>query len=156
MNNKLFFHYLSYLQYPLLIGVLYFTYKLNSSERNLNVRLEMTNNMLVFMGLAISFASLQDTKKVSFKLEKKIWENPKTGKLFIRFLMTSTILLLIFGIFGYFISENENIKVVSFGIIILGVGLLGMLKTGMEIFENHRKDKIKLGKKSLMKKEQNL
>ncbi|WP_158848133.1 hypothetical protein [Algibacter sp. L1A34] len=150
MNNKLFFHYLSYLQYPFLIGGMYFTFKLNSSEFNF---LKALNNMLIFLGLAISFASLQDTNKVSIKFEKKLWENPKFGKIFIRYLTISTLLVLAFGVFGYFISENQNIKEVSFGIIIFGVGLIGMLKTGMEIFENHRKDK-NTAKSSINKNEQ--
>ncbi|QVY66814.1 hypothetical protein [Polaribacter sp. Q13] len=136
MNNKLFFHYLSYLQYPFLVGGLYFTFKSNSNGFNL----QALNNMLIFMGLAISFASLQDTKKVSLKFDKKIWENPKLGKIFIRYLIIITLLIFVFGIFGYFISDNKNIKEVSFGIIIFGVGLIGMLKTGMEILENHIKN----------------
>lgn len=46
-----------------------------------------------------------------------------------------------FGIFGYFISENEKIQQLSFGMIIFGIGLIGFSKTGLEVFENHRLDK---------------
>ncbi len=84
MNNKLFFHYLSYLQYPLLAGCMYFTSQLISDKFNLKTYLENINNILVLMGLAISFSTLQDAKKVSLKIEKKVWQSPKAGKIFIR------------------------------------------------------------------------
>jgi len=42
---------------------------------------------------------------------------------------------------GYFFSENENIKEISFGTMVFGIGLISFTKTGIEIFENHRKDK---------------
>ncbi len=141
MNNKLFFHYLSYFQYPFLFGLLYFVYKLNSGEFNISTYLENMNNIFVLAGLAFSFSTLQDTEKVSIKIEKKIWENPKLGKLFLRVLIAFTLSILIFGIFGYFFAKNENVKEVSFGVIVLGVGLISLTKTGIEIFENHRKDK---------------
>jgi len=140
MNNKLIFHYLSYLQYPFLIGVLYFTFKLNTSnEFDLNI----VNNILVLMGLAVSFSTLQDTKKVSMKFEKGIWENPKKGNLFISLITIFTFLILVFGIFGYFFSENENVQKVAFGSIVLGIGFVGFTKVAIEVFENHRKDKNK-------------
>ena len=120
---------------------MYFVYKLNSDEFNLNTYLRNMNNILVLTGLAVSFSTLQDTKKVSMKFEKKIWENPKTGKIFIRILIMFTLFTLTFGIFGYFITANEIIKEVSFGTIVLGIGLISFTKTGIEIFENHRKDK---------------
>jgi len=97
--------------------------------------------MLIFIGLGISFATLQDTSKTSIKYEKKIWENPKKGKWFILMITLLTLLTLAFGIFGYFIAENENVKEVSFGAIVLGIGFIGFLKTAIEVFENLRKDK---------------
>jgi len=141
MNNKLFFHYLSYLQYPLLVGCMYFIFQSNIDGFNLNIYLKNMNNVLVLMGLAISFSTLQDTNKVSVKIEKKIWENPKAGKIFIQFLILFTLSTLVFGVFGYFFTENENIKEISFGTIVFGIGLISFIKTGIEIFENHRKDK---------------
>jgi len=139
MNHKLFFHYLSYLQYPLLFGVLYFSYRMNSGKYN-NSSLSDFNSLLVLMGLAVSFSTLQDTKKVSVSFEKKVWENPKYGKIAINLVIGLTFIILAFGIFGFFISTNEKIKEVSFGAIVLGIGFVGFTKTALEIFENHRKD----------------
>lgn len=146
MNIKSIFHYLSYLQYPILIFVIYFSIKpylngFDDIENKLDLILESINNMLMFIGLAISFATLQDTNKLSIKFEKQIWENPKKGKRFILIITLSTLLALAFGIFGYFITNHKMINDLSIGAIVLGIGLLGFLKTALEVFENHRKDK---------------
>ena len=145
MKIKLLFHYLSYLQYPLMIFVIYFALEpyLNGffeSEDKMNLALDSINNMMIFLGLGISFSSLQDTTKTSLKFEKKIWEDPKKGIWIIALIILLSFSTLAFGVFGYFITENEQIKEVSFGAIVLGVGLLGFLKTGIEVFDSHRKD----------------
>lgn len=145
-NAKQIFHILSYLQYPLLILVMYFSMKpyLNGFDymkENFNSVIKDYNYVLIFMGLTISFSTLQDTTKTSLKFEKKIWENPKKGKLFVIMISILTFISISFGIFGYFISTNENVQEISFGSIVLGIGLLGFLKTAVEVFENHRIDK---------------
>ncbi len=141
MNYKLFFHYLSYLQYPLLAGCAYFLFQSVSGEFDLNTYLMNMNNMLVLMGIAISFSTLQDSKKASLKFEQKIWKKPKAGKLFLIFLILFTLLVLVIGFGAYFYSGNENIKEISFGTIVFGIGLISFTKTAIEIFENHREDR---------------
>ena len=91
--------------------------------------------------MGISFSTLQDTTKTQSKFSKKIWENPKKGKRMILITCALVLLFLCYGIFGYFITENEQLKEVSFGAIVLAIGLIGFLKTTLEVFENHRKDK---------------
>ena len=41
------------------------------------------NTVLIFMGLSVSFSSLQDTSKTQNKVSKKIWQDPKKGKIMI-------------------------------------------------------------------------
>ena len=122
-NIKEIFHILSYLQYPLLLIALYFSIKpyFNGLEyfiENLNILFENYNYFLIFMGLAISFSTLQDTTKTSLKFEKKIWESPKKGKRLIVIISLATFMILAYGIFGYFITNNENIKKLSIGFLI--------------------------------------
>lgn len=145
-NTKQIFHFLSYLQYPLLLLAVFFSIKpyfngFDYMKEHLDVILKNYNYFLIFMGLGISFSTLQDTTKTSLNFEKKIWNNPKKGKRFIILISLTTFLTLTYGIFGYFITNNENIKELSFGAIVLGIGLIGFLKTAIEVFENHRKDK---------------
>jgi hypothetical protein len=111
------------------------------SVTNGNVDWTELNYSLILYGISVSFATLQDTKKTSLKFEKKIWENPKKGKIVIIIVSILIFSLLAFGIFGYFITSNKIMKEVSFGIIVLGIGFIGLLKTALEIFENHRTNK---------------
>ena len=48
---------------------------------------------------------------------------------------------IILGLYGIFMSSNDVLKQLSFGIIVIGIGLIGMLKVAIELFENHRLDK---------------
>ncbi len=142
-NTRQFFHLLSYLQYPLMLlalyhmGKPYFDGSLGNADQ-INLFLESMNNMLIFMGLGISFASLQDTSKTSLKFEKRIWQNARWGKLFLVMITALPLFTIGFGFFGYFISDHEKIQTVAFGSIVLGVGLIGFLKVAVEVFEKHR------------------
>lgn len=114
---------------------------INYLVNNIEILFKDYNYVLIFMGLGISFSTLQDTTKTQNKLSKKIWENPKKGKIMIAIISGLVFLVLGYGIFGYFITENQKIKELSFGAIVFGIGLIGFLKTAIEVFENHRKDK---------------
>ncbi len=146
MNIRRFFQIISYLQYPLMLLALFFSIKpyLNGFEyvaNNFDVLLKDYNYVLIFAGLGISFSTLQDTSKTQNNFSKKIWESPKKGKKMIMLISGLVVVALGYGIFGYFITENQEIKELSFGAIVLGIGLIGFLKTAIEVFENHRKNK---------------
>ena len=129
MNFRKIFQIISYLQYPLGIIAIYFFVK------------EDYNTSLIFLGLGFSLSTLQDTTKTQTKLDKIIMESPKNGKIFLVLTSIMTFAIIFYGIFGYVISENEKITEFSVGLIVLGIGLISLLKTGIEMFENHRKDK---------------
>ena len=129
-----------------MLMALYFAFKpyfngFDINEEKLSLIFKSINNMMIFIGLGISFSTLQDTSKTSLKAEKKIWEDPKAGKRFIMLISLMTICTLVFGLFGYFITNNEYIKEVSLGALVLSIGFIGFLKAAIEVFENHRKDK---------------
>ena len=51
------------------------------------------------------------------------------------------VMLITIGLIGVF-SSSENIhQEISFGLVVLGIGYLGVLKVAIEMFENHRLDK---------------
>jgi len=135
-NYTQIFQYLSYLQYPLMIVALYFAYKpiIFGSEN----MWEDFNNGLVLIGLGISFSTLQDPTKTQNKLSRIVYENPKYAKYFIIYLLLMTLGFLGFGLNGWFFSENENFREVSFGFIVLSIGLIGMLKVALEMAKHHR------------------
>ena len=146
MNFKTFFHYVSYVQHPLMLIALYFVLSpyfngIEQIKKNPDLIFENLNLMLIFMGLAISFSTLQDTNKTQNKFSKRIWESPKKGKIALIYLSLLCLFLVIYGLYGFFNNNNEVLKEISLGIIVLGIGMIGMLKTAIEMFENHRKDK---------------
>ena len=71
------------------------------------------NTALIFMGLAVSFSTLQDTTKVQNKISKRVWENPKYAKAFLIYLSIMIVLIMGFGFFGYFVSKDPNIQEIS-------------------------------------------
>lgn len=110
-------------------------------EVSLDLLFQHFNTMLIFMGLGISFSSLQDPTKAQNNFSKKIWEDPRKGKMFIFLICGLIIFALVSGLIGYFQSSMNIIKELSVGAIVLGLGMFGMLKTAIEMFENHRLDK---------------
>ncbi|MFC6860312.1 hypothetical protein [Zunongwangia atlantica] len=110
-------------------------------KENPNLILQNFNNVLIFLGLAVSFSSLQDTTKTQNNFSKKIYENPKKGKAFILSICFMIILILTFGLIGYYNSVESLLKDLSVGLIVLSLGMFGFLKAIIEMFENHRKDK---------------
>lgn len=148
MNFTLFFHRISYLQYPLLLLVFYHAIHpylggFDVVKNNFELIVTDINKMLVWMGLSISFSTLQDTNKTQNEFSRKVWEDPRKGKRMLILLAMSIVIILAFGIFGYFFADNTMIQEVSFGAIVLGIGLMGMLKAAIEMFENHRLDKVR-------------
>ena len=76
-NTKQIFHTLSYIQYPLLLIGLFLISKpffqgFEFLSSNAEYLFQSYNKALIFLGLALSFASLQDVSKTSLRYEKKI------------------------------------------------------------------------------------
>jgi hypothetical protein len=135
------FHIISYLQYPLIVVAVWFYIPFVVSLSRGDADWTKLNYSLIFFGITVSFAALQDTKKTSLKFEKRIWKNPKKGKIAIIAIAFLVFSLLTFGIFGYFLASNTIFQEVSFGIIVLGIGFIGILKSAIEVYENHRETK---------------
>lgn len=114
---------------------------LDSSPEKINSILKNLNNTLMFMGLSVSFSSLQDTTKTQNNISRKIWEDPIKGKITIAIISMMILFCIISGFSGYFNMHDNKLKDLSIGIIVFGIGLIGMLKSAIEMFENHRLDK---------------
>ncbi len=140
-KTRQLFHWISYLQYPLMLVVLYFYVMLILSVVRGETDWTALNNALIFLGIQVGFSTLQDTTKTQNKISRRVWESPRKGKLMILLISSLVLFFLVFGLIGYFSSEENIHKEVSFGLIVLGIGILGMLKSAIEMFENHRKDK---------------
>ncbi len=145
---KKVFHILSFIQYPMLLLGVFFSIKpfwsgFENISSNPEYFFSIYNNALIFFGVAISFSTLQDPNKLSLKFEKKIYKNPKKGKLYIALTIILVFIFFVYGFIGYFglLEKSNIITEFSYGSIILGVGLIGYLKLQIEIFDSHRQNK---------------
>ena len=133
---KQIFQAISYLQYPLMLaGLGWMVYPYFAGFDTFWTSL---NNALVFMGLGISFSTLQDTTKTQNNFSKKIWEDPRKGMLALMVISGTTLVFLAVGMFGFFLSEGGILKEVSFGTLMLGLGYVGLLKSAIEMHDHHR------------------
>jgi hypothetical protein len=133
---KQWFHAVSYVQYPLmLVGLGYMVYPYIAGFDKFWPSL---NSTLVFFGLAISFSTLQDTRKTQNNFSKKIWENPRKGMIALAAIAVTTGLFLVLGMVGFLMTQAGIIKEVSFGTLMLGLGYVGLLKSAVEMHEHHR------------------
>lgn len=137
---KQIFHLISYLQYPLLLVAL--GYMAHPYFAGLDTFWQTfwpsVNNALIFSGLAISFSTLQDTTKTQNNFSKKIWESPRKGMLALWMISITTLAFLAVGMYGLYVSKGGIVKEVSFGVLMLGLGYIGLLKTAIEMYEHHR------------------
>lgn len=136
---KLFFHYLSYAQYPFMMVGLFYCYR--PLFNGLELLFNDFNNGLVFFGLALSLSTLQDTRKTQNKISKRVFENTRYTKIFLVVLLIQILLYIAFGLAGMFTSAGNPLTELAYGLISIGVGLIGILKGGLEIAENLAKAK---------------
>jgi magnesium-transporting ATPase (P-type) len=135
-DAKKLFHYISYLQYPLLLVAVFYCYR--PFFDTLETLWADLNKGFVFLGLGISFSTLQDTTKTQNKISKRIYENPTYARRFIIAIVIQIIFFISLGMFGLFFSDNTPMQELSFGMIVLAIGIIGMLKAAIEMAEHHR------------------
>lgn len=142
MNNvRTFFHKISYLQYLFIPVSLYYYALYAISLAKAAPDWEELNTALVFYGISLGFSTLQDTTTTQNTLARKVWESPRKGKLMLIFLSLMIVGFMITGLLGFLSSQDNTYKEMSFGLVVLSISLLGLLKAAIEMFENHRKDK---------------
>lgn len=137
-NIKVFFHKISYLQYPILVAALFFAYR--PFFTGLENIWDDLNKGLVFMGLGVSFSTLQDTTKTQNNFSRRIYENPKYARRFLIVLGIMIVLFIAMGLTGMFAADIQALNELSFGFFVFGIGMLGMLKAAVEMAENHGKN----------------
>jgi len=134
-DPKKTFHYISYLQYPLMVIALFYCYK--PLFGNPDMIYADLNKGLIFFGLGISFSTLQDTTKTQNKFSKRVFENPSYAKTFLILIVAQILFFTLLGMFGLLLSEKTPINELSLGII--AIGFIGVLKSAIEMAHNHRK-----------------
>ena len=94
----------------------------------------------VFMGLSVSFSTLQDTTKTQNEVSRKVFSSPLLGKCFLLLLAIGTAGTIAVGLWGMYQVPDHKLYQLSLGFVVLGIGLIGLLKAASEMFEHHRTD----------------
>jgi uncharacterized membrane protein len=130
-DTKKLFHYISYLQYPLmLVGLVFCVIPFFGDINSIWVEY---NKALVFMGLGISMSTLQDTTTTQNALSKRIYQNPKQARLFLIMIFLQMLFFTALGLYGLFLSDHSPMKDLSLGLISIGIGMVGILKAAGEM-----------------------
>jgi hypothetical protein len=145
-DPKRLFTIASYLQYPFMLLGLFFCYKpiiedFRGVIAHIDVYIVEFNRALVFLGVGISFSTLQDTTKVQNRLSQWVYDSPRRTTIFLGMFIVQAVLSITLGLMGQF-GSNKFLQELSFGFISLGVGILGMLKAAIEMADYQRKKQL--------------
>lgn len=141
ISPRKLFHFISYLQYPLMASSFIFYIPFMISLGNAEPNWADLNNVLILVGVALSLSTLQDTSTTQNNISKRIWESPAKGKITLTMISIFAFLMITAGLSALYLSESPALEAVAVGITVLGIGMIGMLKSAIEMFENHRLDK---------------
>lgn len=140
-NIKQTLQIISYLQYPCMLFGLYCCLR-PLLTNNFDALWSEYNKALVFLGVGMSFSTLQDTERVQNSFSKKIYRDPVKAKIFLMVIAGQIAFFIGFGIFGLFFSTITAIQEVSLGSITLGIGMMGILKSASEMAAYQQKNKL--------------
>lgn len=131
------FHAASYLQYPLVLTAA--AYVVLGARAAPDARLDAFNTALVFMGLSVSFSTLQDTTTTQNELSRRVWTSPLWGRVFLVALALATAAFIGLGLWGVLGSLPPKLEQLSLGLLALGIGMVGLLKVAGEMFAHHQR-----------------
>lgn len=135
---KNYFHRLSYLQYPMFIlAISMVVYPLFGSFEDFPTYL---NKCLFFLGIGVSFSTLQDTSKTQNNYSKKVWQNSKKGKNALKLMSLIAFIFLSTGFIGLFVAKEGILIDLAFGNLAIGIAYIGVLRSAIEMFDYHQKN----------------
>ncbi|MEL1265632.1 hypothetical protein [Pseudoxanthomonas putridarboris] len=103
--------------------------------------LDAWNYALLYMGVGVGLSSLQDPTKTQNDISRKVWQSPLKGAVMLWVLAILAFGMILVGLLGSYLSRTSAINQLSMGLFAVGLGMFGLLKTAIEMFEHHRLDK---------------
>jgi hypothetical protein len=133
------FQALSYLQYPaLLVALVYAGRPLLGGWAG---AFEDWNYALLYAGVGVGLSSLQDPTRTQNELSRKVWQDPRKGALMLWLLSFQALLPILVGLVGAYLATSTVLNQLSLGLVAFGLGMVGLLKTALQMFEHHRSDR---------------
>ena len=140
------FQWLSYLQYPAMLVALGYVFKSGltlggQSANGLPVIYDDWNYVLLYAGIEIGLSSLPDPRKTQNEISRRVWQDPRKGRWMLILLATYALGAMLIGLIGAYRAEDTIVNQLSLGLVAFGLGMVGLLKTAIEMREHHRLDR---------------
>ena len=140
------FQTLSYLQYPALLVATAYAAKSGWSSSLVKSTgwspvFDDLNYVLLYAGIGIGLSSLQDPTTTQNEISRRVWQDPRKGRWMLILLSTYTLGAMVIGLVGAYMADTTVVNQLSLGLVAFGLGLVGLLKTAIEMREHHRLDK---------------
>lgn len=141
------FQWLSYLQYPAMLVALSYAVRAGlaagaSGRAGWGPVYEAANMVLLHAGIGIGLSSLQDPTKTQNAFSRRVWEDPRKGRWMLGLLAVYALGAMALGLIGAYVAGDPVVGQLSLGLLAFGLGMIGLLKTAMEMREHHRLDRI--------------
>jgi hypothetical protein len=140
------FQGLSYLQYPALLVATAYAAKSGWSASFARATgwsqvYDDLNYVLLYAGVGIGLSSLQDPTRTQNELSRRVWQDPRKGRWMLVLLGAYTLGAMALGLAGAYMAGSTVASQLSLGLVAFGLGLVGLLKTAIEMREHHRLDR---------------
>jgi len=140
------FQGLSYLQYPALLVALGYAAKSGWSIATAGggswaAVYDDWNYVLLYAGIGIGLSSLQDPTRTQNEVSKRVWQDPRKGRWLLLLISFYTLGAMVAGLVGAYLADTTVVNQLSLGLVALGLGMVGLLKTAIDMREHHRLDK---------------
>ena len=99
------------------------------------------NYVLLYAGIGIGLSSLQDPTRTQNDVSRRVWQDPRKGRWMLVLLSFYTLTSMVAGLVGAYLADTTVVNQLSLGLIAFGLGMVGLLKTALEMREHHRLDK---------------
>lgn len=133
------FQLLSYLQYPaMVVAAVYAARPLFNGMAGM---FDDWNYALLYAGVGVGLSSLQDPTRTQNRMSHRVWQDPRKGRLMLWLLSAEALLPIVIGLVGAYLAGTTALNQLSLGLVAFGLGMVGLLKTAIEMFEHHRLDR---------------
>jgi len=139
LGPRAWFQMLSYLQYPAMVATA--IYAARPLFNGMAGALDDWNYALLYAGVGVGLSSLQDPARTQNKISRKVWQDPRKGRLMLMLLSIEALLPIVIGLVGVYLASSTALNQLSLGLVAFGLGMVGLLKTAIEMFEHHRLDR---------------
>lgn len=140
------FQRISYLQYPALFAAM--AYAVGAGMAAVSVGrtgwapvLDGWNHMLLYAGIGIGLSSLQDPRRTQNTLSLRVWRDPRKGRWMLVLIAFYALAAMALGLLGAHAAAGTAVQQLALGLLAFGLGMVGLLKTAIEMREHHRLDR---------------